>query len=442
MLYFAEYGYLDPPMERRLQKRFWLLVSGHMKVASPQAAGIAKLPACRSSFAATQAAWRFLNNDRICIQDMAVAIRDVGRRAANQGKCRFVLAIHDWTKIRCGSHGSKQDLAQRTHQHDIGYELYSCLMVDGDGGIPLAPMEFRLDTGREIHHTQAAEWVEDVWHTDQVMGVMQSARTWGVDKPIVHVIDQEGDSIGHYRQWAAAGELFLVRSEDRCAMWRGAERRFSSIVGSLLRENAFSCKQLIEFRGKQHELRVAQTEVVLHRPAKPRRNGKQRVVAGEPLPVRLVISRVYDLRGRKQAEWFLVTNVPNDISAEQLADSYYWRWRIETFFKLLKSSGFEIEHWRQETGGAIAKRLLVAAMACVVVWQLERDHSERSVEMKTLLVKLSGRQMKRTRPFTAPAMLAGLEKLIPLLEILQTHTVQQLHDLAKETLPPQLINFG
>jgi hypothetical protein len=54
------------------------------------------------------------------------------------------------------------------------------------------------------------------------------------------------------------------------------------------------------------------------------------------------------------------------------------------FFKLLKSAGHEIEHWQlpsnskhwqspgddknwqQETGTAIARRLLVAAMACVV----------------------------------------------------------------------------
>ena len=81
-------------------------------------------------------------------------------------------------------------------------------------------------------------------------------------------------------------------------------------------------------------------------------------------------------------------------------------------------------------------------MACVVVWQLERNENPDAIEMKTLLVKLSGRQMKRNRPFTAPAMLAGLEKLIPLMEILQHHTIQELKQLAIKTLPPQLINFG
>ena len=429
-------------MDRRLQKRFWLLVGGHLKVANPVASGMAKLPASGDSFSATQAMWRFLNNDRVCIRDMAVSVRDVGSRSANESDCDFVLAIHDWMKIGCGSHGSKKDLAQLTHEHDTGYDLYSCLMVDGQSGVPLAPMEFRLETADEIHHTQDPELVEEVWHTDQVASAMESSHGWGVNKPIVHVIDQEGDSIGHFRQWNAAGEYFLVRSADRSVQWRGKERRFSSVVRTLLREQAFEVCHQITFRGKQHELRVVETPVVLHRPAQPHRDGKKSWVPGDPLPARLIVSRVYDQNNRKQAEWFLISNAPEEISCDQLAHSYYWRWRIETFFKLLKSSGFEIEHWRQETGSAVAKRLLVAAMACVVVWQLERNECDTAVEMKTMLVKLSGRQMKRTRPFTAPALLAGLEKLIPLLELLETHSVNELKKLIKANLPAQLINFG
>ena len=429
-------------MDRRLQKRYWLMVGGHLKSANAAAAGMSKLPACPSSFAATQAAWRFLNNDRVNIRDLAVPLRELGAETANQSDCSFVLAIHDWMKIGCGNHSSKKDLARLTHEHDIGYELYSCLMVDGERGLPLAPMEFRLETGTEIHHTQSPELVEEVWHTDQVANVMKSSRSWGVTKPIIHVIDQEGDSIGHYRKWSAAGELFLVRSEDRRVLWRGKERRFSSIVRSLLREDGFDQRQQIQFRSKQHELRVAQTSVIMHRPAQPRHDGKQTYIPGEPISVRLIVSRVYDQNNRKKAEWYLISNAPETINCMQLAHSYYWRWRIETFFKLLKSSGFEIEHWRQETGSAIAKRLLVAAMACVVIWQLERRETPEAIEMKTLLVELSGRQMKRNRPFTAPAMLAGLEKLIALLEILETRTIDELKQLAIKNLPPQLINFG
>jgi hypothetical protein len=56
------------------------------------------------------------------------------------------------------------------------------------------------------------------------------------------------------------------------------------------------------------------------------------------------------------------------------------------------------------TGSAIARRLLVATVACVVVWQLQADDSPPAREFKNILVRLSGRQMKRTRPHTAPAL--------------------------------------
>jgi hypothetical protein len=411
-----------------------------MKAASPQSAAIAKLPATSSGFSATQAAWRFFGNERVSLHDMMVPIRDAGRLASQERDSRFVLAVHDWSKIRCGSHHSKKDLARLTHADDIGYELYTCLMVDGDSGVPMAPMELRLETATEIHHTQDPELVEEVWHTDQIASVMKSARSWDVNQRVVHVADQEADSIGHYRDWAEMGELFLIRSEDRTVLWRDQERRFSSIVRTLLREDAFVTKTSISFRGRQHDLRVAETNVILHRPAQPRIDGKQRSVSGPPLPLRLVISRVYDERNRKKAEWFLVTNAPVEVDANQVAQWYYWRWRVETFFKLLKSSGFEIEHWRQATGEAFAKRLLAAAMACVIVWQLERNQSDDATEIKTILVKLSGRQMKRTRPFTAPAMLAGLEKLLAMLEILDIYTVKELKTLARKILPDQLIN--
>lgn len=430
-------------MDRRLQKRYWLLVAGHMAVASPHASAMAKLPSANGCFAATQAAWRFFNNDRVSLHDMIVPIRDAGRQGLQRSTSKYVLAVHDWSKIACGGHSSKKDLACLTHEHDIGYELYSCLTVDAASGIPLAPMELRLDTGSEIHHTlDDPDLVTDGWHTDQLMGVMEAARSWEVDQKIVHVVDREADSVAHYRLWSQMEELFLVRSQDRTVLWRGKERRLSSIVRTLLQEDAFEKTKSISFREQAHELRVATTEVTLKRPAKSRKGGKHVDIPGPPLSLRLVVSRVYNEKGRKQAEWYLLTNTPEDVAAPQIAEWFYWRWRIETFFKLLKSSGFELEHWRQATGAAFARRLLVAAMCCVFIWQLERDDSDDSKEMKTLLIKLSGRQMKRKRPYTAPALLAGLEKLLIMLEILNEHSISEIRALARKTLPCQLLDSG
>jgi hypothetical protein len=95
-------------------------------------------------------------------------------------------------------------------------------------------------------------------------------------------------------------------------------------------------------------------------------------------------------------------------------------------FKLLKSAGQQVEHWQQESGEAIAKRLAVAAMACVVVWQLQRATASPALSFRDLLVRLSGRQMKRGQSHTAPALLSGLWVYLSMLDALQQDSPEQL----------------
>ena len=83
-----------------------------------------------------------------------------------------------------------------------------------------------------------------------------------------------------------------------------------------------------------------------------RDKSKPTTVPGPPLPLRLVISEVRDQQGNLVAVWFLLTNVPDAVAAETMALWYYWRWRIERFFKLLKSAGQHLEQWQQDTAGA------------------------------------------------------------------------------------------
>ena len=62
-------------------------------------------------------------------------------------------------------------------------------------------------------------------------------------------------------------------------------------------------------------------------------------------------------------------------------------------------------------------------MACLSVWHLMRDESAQAQEVPVLLVRLSGRQMKRGVRATAPALLAGLEKRLAVLDVLTDYTL-------------------
>jgi hypothetical protein len=117
------------------------------------------------------------------------------------------------------------------------------------------------------------------------------------------------------------------------------------------------------------------------------------------------------------------------VSASTLALWYYWRWRIESFFKLLKSEGHELEAWQQESARAVAKRLLVASVACVTVWAIAADKSTQAAELRAFLVKLSARQMKQDKDFTHPALLAGLWVWLSMLEVMDSYSVDELSNL-------------
>lgn len=175
------------------------------------------------------------------------------------------------------------------------------------------------------------------------------------------------------------------------------------------------------------------------RPAKPKRlsNG-QRVppIPGAPLAVRLIVSRIADAQGQVIAMWYLLSNVSMTVSADQLALWYYWRWRIESYFKLLKGAGQHLESWQQETGLAILKRSLIASHACALTWALQRLREPQAQATATFLVRLAGRQMKRSQPITAPALLAGLYQLFAMLEVLEHHSVDQLKSYAQTAFPP------
>ena len=144
---------------------------------------------------------------------------------------------------------------------------------------------------------------------------------------------------------------------------------------------------------------------------------------------------VLDAAGQSLAEWYLLTNVPDDVPSVTIADWYHWRWNIESYHKLLKSGGQQLESWQQESATAIAKRLLIASMVRVCAWELQRQTTPAAQECQEFLVRLSGRQMKRSRPVTTSALIAGLHILLPMLELLKRYTPEQLRQLAHNAVP-------
>jgi len=414
-----------------------------MSSSTRTAAGPSHLPEPKAGLAATQACWRFLNNDRVTLPAMVGPLREAARDALREADAPAALLVHDWCKLDFRRHKSKEDQVQLTHETDVGYELTGALLVSAEDGSPLAPMEQHLLTADGLLSTRQAEPLTSVHHLEQILPTMNASADWKMPCPLVHVIDREADSVGHYRDWDAAGHLFLVRADDRLVFWDERQCLLSDVSQELYERDQFREVREVDWHGGKARQFVAETEVVLHRPAKKNVDGKKKEIPGRPLTLRLIVACVYDDDGELLAEWMLLTNVSKEMAdAALIAFWYYWRWRIESYFKLLKSHGHEVEYWQQESGMAVARRLLIASMACVMVWNLERTNTPEANELKAVLIQLSGRQMKRSRPCTAPALLAGLCALLPVLDLLshEKYDIDHLRDLVVNVIP--LLNSG
>jgi hypothetical protein len=120
-------------------------------------------------------------------------------------------------------------------------------------------------------------------------------------------------------------------------------------------QGLFKRSREVSYKSRTAIQYVAETTVILHRPAwrHRKRNGKtiNERMPGEPITLRLIVSRVCNAAAQTLAVWYLLTNTPAEIGTATVALWYYWRWRIESLRKLHKSAGQQAEQWQQETGG-------------------------------------------------------------------------------------------
>jgi hypothetical protein len=431
-----------PEVEKRLQDRYRQLVQEHFGHAHPVASGPRVLPEEASAKAAAQAAWRFYHNPRTTFPRLARPLLEAAAQAAPQHCRRFALVGIDWSWLDYRGHDSKADRAEGPGGVP-GYKLLSALLLSDQDGQPLAPLCAELLTARGLYSSRLhRRLARPPTALDGLASVMGLVGGLPLGKRPVFLIDAEADSVYHWRLWQRKGWLFLVRGDDdRCVRLGGQdgpERPLPALAARLKRRHAFRRVRGVDYEGRKAWQYVAEAPVSLTRRAWLHRQVggryKRLIVPGPALPLRLVISELRGRRGRVLARWYLLTNVPPEVSAATLALWYYWRWKVETFFKLLKSAGQQVEHWQQEDGRALLKRLLVAGMACVLAWRLAASQAPQADEARRLVMGLSGRQVEHGKAYTLEGLLAGTWVLLALAAVLARMPADRLLQLAEFVL--------
>ncbi len=426
-------------LEKRLRDRYEDLVKGHAATLQDVAAGIRSLPDAKDAFAATQAAWRFFANEDTTLPALVEPLLRAARDAVRSACSRVALVVLDWSQLHYARHSSKADRAALMNRHDLGYELRTALLVGDTDGSPLGPAHQSLRCADGFYRTDAEGLQAGDGSTklDGLLPVFRRVADLGWHLPPVFVIDREADSVDHYRRWDAAGHRFVVRADDNRKVFHEDEQRLLPEVRQRLRDaGAFRASREVAYHGRKAWQFVAETRVRLDRPGKAKHGRVSK--PGKALELRLVVAEVRDEQGAVLAHWLLLTNVAAEFDAATVALWYYWRWRIESYFKLLKSAGLELEHWGQTTALAIAKRLLVGSMACVLAWRISRSTHRAAEPLRKVLVRLSSRQMKHGKDSTEPALLAGLWALLQGLALAEEFDLDELRQMLHDVLFDQV----
>lgn len=65
-------------------------------------------------------------------------------------------------------------------------------------------------------------------------------------------------------------------------------------------------------------------------------------------------------------------------------------------------------------------------MACVYVWRIAHKTGPEANEVKKILMRLSGRQMKWKHEYTYNALYAGLSSLLAMQDLLERYPVDEI----------------
>jgi hypothetical protein len=363
--------------DERLKKRFTTLVETF--VENPAGS----IPEACGSWAATQAAYRFFDNEAMEPERVIAAMA-----AATAGRCPGVprvLAVQDTTSLDFTAHTDTDGLGPLEHPDHRGLFVHTALALDPQSGVPLGVLsqavwarDVRTVGKRHQRHDVPVEGKESArW----LISLKETQARLGSTVQVITVADREADVYELFVLAQQVGGDWLIRARhDRNLV--GLEQHLVARV-----EDQPVCTTTTielprsndrEARPAALEVRRAQVELV------PPERHKGDIAAwwaehpdAEPLvpkvmaPVSVGVVLVTEVAPPPDVtpvRWLLLTNRPVETTEQALecVEWYRLRWVIERYHFVLKS-GCQIEKLQLETAERLRRALVVYS---VVAWRL------------------------------------------------------------------------
>lgn len=407
-----------PLGDERRNKRALEIVTSAIQGGESGAADHVHAPGEAGAWAHAMGSFRFYKNQDLLLPNLYEPCRAALAELVPPGRRAYV--IYDVSCVDYSHHNAKDDRIQVGNKYGLGYELFSALVLD-DQGRPLGPVMQELRTARGCLSSEASQPVPFVDHYEQAERASRAARVHLAGRDLVTVMDREFDDLELQRRLDDASEPSVIRAQhlSRKVLLNGNPTTLRNAVHAAPRVIAGT----VEREGKVYERRLAETRVTLH--GRSWRGCKRGLPAkkGKALSVRVVIVELYD-HGRLVHQWVLLTNL--DEPLEKIADIYTWRWRVERLFFLLKV-GMHVPLWGEQDGERIARRLALASLAAMAIYQLQSPPPDSAKEaMLHQIAKIGGWYGRKCDPIGPLVLMRGMMRLLETLALLEEYGLDAL----------------
>ena len=345
-------------------------------------------------WAETKAAYRFFQNENVDVGEIMAAHRHkTTERAADHDT---ILALQDTSYFVYTNHPKTEGLGKMSLKkgrnvakiYSRGLVMHTCLAVSTEG-LPLGLLDQKIFARKLRPENQrksaGGSQVQDVLPVEEKesyrwIEALGAGTAVPAGTQVVTVCDRESDFYDFFKAAELIDAPVLVRASQNRTVNRTsryAEKQVSKLWEHMaLQPHAGSCTVDISGREKTKHCkgRVARTALMdvklgafMMNP--PRNNPKHGV---DPLPdIQMYAVHVLEAEPPEEeepVEWMLLTNRPVT-TLEEAYERVRWYslpWRIEMYFKVLKS-GFRVEACRLGTADRLARYL---ALMSVVAWRL------------------------------------------------------------------------
>jgi len=336
----------------------------------------------------TKAAYRFFDNDNVNYQDIVQAHAKM--TAARSKKEEVVLAIQDTTYYNYTSHPETKGLGllsrfKGKHKNDIltkGLCMHTTLGITPDG-LPLGILDQDIYSREElsaekialkkrshnialpIEEKESIRWLNSMKKTAAIFD--------GQNKLVVTIADREADIYDLFHLADKMKTHFLVRASQNRKINKTAiySKDSGEMLLDFMKKKKYKGVVQVDVPKKDDQpKRVADCGVKFEKiNVFPSRNYK----GSKKGKLNLDIYTIHVLeknppKGVDKIEWILYTNIPI-LTFEEALEKLRWyclRWRIEVYFKVIKS-GFKVEDCRLESADRLIRYLAVVS---IVAWRV------------------------------------------------------------------------